>query len=351
MNPNAQNRTLILETLPPEEYAIGSRQKRKREKSDWTLAIERLNAVFTPKTFSFSVLSFSECKKLSEIMLNEDAIYTDNQKVEARDLFINSNLKLVRQISLGYMKKYSQTPIEDLFQMGVIGLIRAVEKWEPDREFLFSTYATWWIRQSITRSAMDEESFIRIPIHMQERVNKFLAYQEQYLNFFNFLPDDQEASDALEIGLKEFLTIKSAVYSFERIQDYSRRDGELTVFATLPNTFDESCTDPFVLVERSFLEEQLDAVLAGITSREERIIRLRYGLVDGIPKTLDEIGKDIGVTRERVRQIESKVMGKLRHPSRSLSLKDYLDPEEYSFDIQPENDLPSCFRVGAEPLT
>jgi RNA polymerase sigma factor (sigma-70 family) len=221
----------------------------------------------------------------------------------------------------------------------------------PVREFLFSTYATWWIRQSITRSAMDEESFIRIPIHMQERVNKFLAYQEQYLNFFNFLPDDQEASDALEIGLKEFLTIKSAVYSFERIQDYSRRDGELTVFATLPNTFDESCTDPFVLVERSFLEEQLDAVLAGITSREERIIRLRYGLVDGIPKTLDEIGKDIGVTRERVRQIESKVMGKLRHPSRSLSLKDYLDPEEYSFDIQPENDLPSCFRVGAEPLT
>jgi len=332
-------------------HSFGSTLIKDKTKSSWTLAIEQLNEILNPQTFAHQVLNFSECKKLSEIMLNEDGMYSQSQKLEARAVFITSNLKLVRQISLGYMKKYSQTPIEDLFQMGVIGLIRAVEKWDPDREFQFSTYATWWIRQSITRSAMDEESFIRIPIHMQEKVNKFLAYQEHYLNFFNFLPDDQEASDALEIGLKEFLNIKSAVYSFERIQDFSRRDGELTVFATLPNSFDESTTDPFVLVERSFLEEQLDAILAGITSREERIIRLRYGLVDGIPKTLDEIGKDIGVTRERIRQIEAKVMGKLRHPSRSLSLKDYLDPEEYSIEIQPENDLLPCFRVGAEPLT
>jgi len=324
---------------------------KNKPKSAWTLAIEQLNEILGPRTFSHQVLNYSDCKKLSEIMLDENGIYSQNQKLEARGSFISSNLKLVRQICLGYIKKYPQTPIEDLFQMGVIGLIRAVEKWDPDREFQFSTYATWWIRQSITRCAMDEESFIRIPIHMQEKVNKFLSYQEQYLNFFNFLPDDQETSDALEIGLKEFLNIKSAVYSVERIQDFSRRDGELAVFSTLPNTLDESTADPFVLVEKGLLREQIDFVLAGITFREERIIRLRYGLVDGIPKTLDEIGKDIGVTRERVRQIESKVMGKLRHPSRTLALKDYLDAEVFSSEIHPENDLPSCFRVGAEPLT
>ena len=350
MNPSGLSRTLNLETFPREEHASRSKQKRNKEKSDWTLAIERLDTIFNPKTFSHSVLSFSDCKKLSEIMLNDDQTYSDTQKKEARELFINSNLKLVRQISLGYMKKYPQTPIEDLFQMGVIGLIRAVEKWDPFREFLFSTYATWWIRQSITRFAMDEEGFIRIPVHMQEKVNRFLTYQEQYLNFFNFLPDDEEASDALEISLKEFVNIKSAIFLIERIQDFSRRDGELCVFATLPNGFDETTTDPFVLVERRLLEEQLNAVLGGITSREERIIRLRYGLVDGIPKTLDEIGKDIGVTRERVRQIEGKVMGKLRHPSRSLALRDYLDSEEYSFEIYPENESLSSFRVGSEPL-
>jgi RNA polymerase primary sigma factor len=324
---------------------------KNKPKSEWTLAIERLNEILNPRTFSYQVLNYSDCKKLSEIMRDENGIYSENQKMEARGLFTSSNLKLVRQISLGYMKKYPQTPIEDLFQMGVIGLIRAVEKWDPDREFLFSTYATWWIRQSITRCAMDEESFIRIPIHMQEKVNKFLSYQEQYLNFFNFLPDDQEASDALEIGLVEFLNIKSAVYSVERIRDYSRRDGELSVFATLPNTFDESTADPFALVEKRLLREQLDFVLAGITSREERIIRLRYGLVDGIPKTLDEIGKDVGVTRERIRQIESKIMSKLRHPSRTLALRDYLDAEDFSSEIYPENDSPCLFRVGAEPLS
>jgi len=334
------------------ENANSSHAKRKKhgEKSPWTVAIEQLNDVFSEKTFSHPVLDFSDCTKLSEILHNAQGSFSEIQKKGARDLFINSNLKLVRQISLGYMKRYYQTPIEDLFQMGVIGLMRAVDKWDPDREFLFSTYATWWIRQSISRFAMDEESFIRIPIHMQEKVNRFLSYQEQYLEFFNFLPDDQEASDALEIGLKEYLNIKSAVYSFERIQDISRRDGELERFASLPNCCDEFILDPYILIERTLLAEQLDAVLGGITSREERIIKLRYGLVDGIPKTLDEIGKDIGVTRERVRQIEAKTMNKLRHPSRSMSLKDYLDGEDFSFEIYPDRVSTTFFRVGAEPL-
>ncbi len=326
------------------------KKRQNREKSAWAVAVDQLNIVFNPRTFSHSILSYSECKELSEIMVDESGKFTQSQKTEARDLFVNSNLKLVRQISLGYLKKYPRTPIEDLFQMGVIGLIRAVEKWDPDREFLFSTYATWWIRQSITRSAIDEEAVIRIPVHMQEKVNKLLSYEEQYLDFFNVLPDSQEASDALEIDLDEYLSIKSAIYTFEAIQDYSKRDGELKVFAYKQFCLDESISDPELLAQKTIFLEQLEAVLGGITSREARIIKQRYGLVDGIPKTLDEIGKEFGLTRERIRQIESKTMGKLRHPSRTLALRDYLDIEDFMREIPSALEKSSCFRVGSEPL-
>ncbi len=338
-------------TTPPGKQSTVARQKRRAEKSDWALALERLNEMFGPKTFSYEVLSYSECKDLSEVMLDEEKCFTDIQKREARDLFINSNLKLVRQISLGYIKKYSLTPIEDLFQMGVIGLIRAVEKWDPDREFLFSTYATWWIRQSITRYAMDNETIIRLPIHMQEKVSKVLAYEDQYFDFFNVWPDSQEASDALEIEFDEYLNTKAAIHSFEPIQAFSKRDGELKVFATREHCLDESTSDPALLVEKSFLAEQLEAVLCGITSREERIIKQRYGLVDGIPKTLDEIGQEFGVTRERIRQIEAKTMAKLRHPSRTLSLRDFLETEDFTREFLPAVEKACWFRVGAEPTS
>ena len=349
MSPSAQNRLLMLGKTSPENQAPSSKQRRRTEKSDWAQAIERLNEIFDPKTFSYPILSFSECKSLSEVMLNEEQDFTDSQKRDARDLFINSNLKLVRQISLGYMKKYSLTPIEDLFQMGVLGLMRAVEKWDPDREFLFSTYATWWVRQSITRAATDNETIIRLPIHMQERVNKVIAYEDQYFDFFNVWPDPQEASDALEINLDEYINTKEAIYSFEPIQTVSQRDGELKVFATREHCLDESTSDPALLVEKTILAEQLESVLCGITFREERIIKQRYGLVDGIPKTLDEIGQEFGVTRERIRQIEAKTMAKLRHPSRTASLKDFLDVEDFTREFLPAVETTCWFRVGAEP--
>lgn len=326
------------------------KKRKNSEKSAWQSAIERLNELFNPQTFSSALLNFSECRALSEIMLDNKGNYTSAQKNEARELFIKSNLKLVRQISLGYMKKYPQTPIEDLFQMGVFGLMRAIDKWDPDREFQFSTYATWWIRQSITRAAMDNETIVRIPVHMQEKVRKVLAYEEQYFDFFNISPDSQEASDSLEIDVEEYINVKKSIYSFEPIQDFSHRNGELKVFAARLNCLDESTSDPANLVEKMIFIEQLQAVLGSITSREARIISLRYGLVDGIPKTLDEIGKEIGVTRERIRQIESKTMTKLRHPSRSLALRDYLDIEDFRLEILASSEKAPWFRVGAEPL-
>jgi RNA polymerase primary sigma factor len=326
------------------------RLKSNKEKTPWAIAIEQLNHVFGAQTFTHPILDYSECKNLSMIINNEESTFSETEINEARSVFIISNLKLVRQISLGYLRRYNRTPIEDLFQMGVIGLIRAVEKWDPGREFLFSTYATWWIRQSITRCAIDEESLIRIPVHMQEKVNKVLEYQEQYLEFFNSLPDEQEAADSLNIDLSEYQSIKSAIFSFDPIQDISRRDGELKCFATRPNGYDESVTDPFFQVERTVFVEQLLAVLGGLTYREEQIIKQRFGLIDGIPKTLDEIGNEFNVTRERIRQIEAKTMGKLRHPSRTSVLKDYLEPEELSQEIYSSVDIPSGFRVGGEPL-
>lgn len=333
-----------------EGLSLGSNPKRIKAKSDWSLAIDRLNEVFNPRTFSFAVLSYSECKKLAEIMLNENQQYTNLEKQQARDLFVNSNLKLVRQISLGYMKKYTLTPIEDIFQMGVIGLMKAVDMWDPGREFLFSTYATWWIRQSITRAAMDNEAIIRVPIHMQERINKVVAYEEQYFDFFNTWPEPQEASDALEIGLDDYLKTKAAIYSFQSISTISNRNGELKVFASRDNCLDESIAEPSILIEQFTLKEQLEAILGGITPREARIIKQRYGLVDGIPKTLDEIGQEFGVTRERIRQIETKTMNKLRHPSRSLALRDYLNKEEFVREILPSVEQIPVFRVGSEPL-
>jgi RNA polymerase primary sigma factor len=344
------NRPSILGITTQAGPSFGSLRKRFKAKSDWSLAIERLNEIFNPRTFSFAVLSFEECKNLSEIMQSKNQEYTEIEKQQARDLFVNSNLKLVRQISLGFMKKYSLTPIEDIFQMGVIGLMRAVEMWDPNREFLFSTYATWWIRQSITRAAMDNEAIIRVPVHMQERINKVVSYEEQYLDYFNTWPEPQEASDALEIGLDEYLKTKAAIFSFESINLVSSRNGELKVFASKDHCLDESTAEPSILVQQNMLAEQLDAILGGITSREERIIKQRYGLVDGIPKTLDEIGQEFGVTRERIRQIEAKTMAKLRHPSRSMALRDYLDQEEFAREILPSVEELTLFRVGAEPL-
>lgn len=278
--------------------------------------------------FTHSLLSFDQCKLLSNaiqlgINSQDDSLRELGQK--AKSEFVLSNLKLVRQIVVGYSNFYPDTDVEDLFQFGVIGLVKAVEKWDPDREFMFSTYATWWIRQAITRNATETQSQIRIPAHVQEKLSLVNGYLENYIDFFGFEPDDLEAADGLEISLNEYLGLKKFIFTFLPLDLQKDKSGELSEFDYLRNCFDESTHDPLDIVQKKFLCEQIITVLNTISDREAGVLAMRFGLVSDYPMTLAEIGEYYGVTRERIRQIESKAMSKLRHPSRSESLKDYLD--------------------------
>ena len=278
------------------------------------------------KLFKHPILTYEECKELSEIIGSDNA----EEALAAKQKFVMCNLKLVRQIALGYRKTYPNVEIEDLFQMGVIGLIRATEKWDPSREFMFSTYATWWIRQSVTRNATDFGSLIRIPVHMKEKIDKVKEYLKNYNEFFGFDPENLEAADALNISEMEYNQIKEAIFTFLSINAITGRNSELSVNAVKPNIEELDFCDPANLVEQNSFVEQLNSVLDTLSEREAGVISRRFGVNYEGPMTLEEIGKVYGVTRERIRQIESKCVTKLRHPSRSQVLKDYLD----GFDIE-----------------
>lgn len=297
------------------------------------------------KLFNHPILTYEESKELSEIM----ALGNAEEALAAKQKFTLCNLKLVRQIALGNRRTYSSVEIEDLFQMGVIGLIRATEKWDPSREFMFSTYATWWIRQSLTRNATDFGSLIRIPVYMKERIYKVEEYLKNYSEFFGFESEDLESADALQIPEKEYLQIKEAIFSFLSINSLIGRNSELTLEIVNPNIEESSFCDPIILIERNTFVEQLNSVLDTLSEREAGVISRRFGVNCDRPMTLDEIGKIYGVTRERIRQIESKCMTKLRHPSRSQVLKDYLG----GLDVEPiqfiENRAHKNFIVYGEP--
>lgn len=316
-----------------------------REKSPWAIAAETLNEMLEARLFNHQILTYEECKELSDIIASDNA----EEALAAKQKFVMCNLKLVRQIALGYRKTYPSVEIEDLFQMGVIGLIRATEKWDPSREFMFSTYATWWIRQSLTRNATDFGSLIRIPVHMKEKIYKVEEYLENYNEFFGFDPEDLEAADALEISEKEYLQITEAIYSFSSIHSITNRNSELSCNVVYPNIQESDFCDPSSLIERNMFVEQLNNILDTLTEREAGVISRRFGVNCDGSMTLDEIGKIYGVTRERIRQIESKCMTKLRHPSRSRVLKDYLGGFEPELNQFSDGDHHRNFVVFNEP--
>ena len=267
---------------------------------------------------------FAEDKIASTPHLPKDAerelrwVARDGQR--AKSHLLGANLRLVVSLAKRYTGRGMQ--FLDLIQEGNLGLIRAVEKFDYTKGFKFSTYATWWIRQAITRAMADQARTIRIPVHMVEVINKLARVQRQMLQDLGREPTPEELSRELDMTPEKVVEVQK--YGREPISLHTPlgEDGD-SEFGDLIE--DTEAVVPADAVGFTMLQKQLESLLDSLSEREAGVIRMRFGLGDGMPKTLDQIGDTFGVTRERIRQIESKTMAKLRHPSRSQSLRDYLE--------------------------
>ena len=279
-----------------------------------------------PKTFPTDDpvrMYLKEIGKVSLLTAEEErelAIRMEQGDEDAKKKLCESNLRLVVSIAKRYLNR--GLSFLDLIQEGNLGLIKAVDKFDYTKGYKFSTYATWWIRQAITRSIADQARTIRIPVHMVETINKLIRVSRQLLQEYGREPTSEEIAKEMGISAEKVREIKKISQDPVSLETPIGEEEDSHLGDFIP---DDDIPTPVDAAAYSMLKEQLMEVLDTLSDREKKVLMLRFGLEDGRPRTLEEVGKEFNVTRERIRQIEAKALRKLRHPSRSKKLKDYLE--------------------------
>ena len=313
-----KNGTNVFENLSDEEEKDTQKTASELEKELESLAIIHEGGVSDPVRMYLKEIGRTPLLKFAD----EISLAKSYEKGErwAKQKLIESNLRLVVSIAKKYIGR--GLSLLDLIQEGNQGLIRAVEKYDWRKGYKFSTYATWWIRQAITRAIADQARTIRIPVHMVETINRYLKHSRRLMQDLGREPTPEEVAVEMEVDVtkvREIMKVSQEPTSLATPvgDDEDSLLGDFIQDTTQPTPYDAA--------SRELLKEHLEDVLLTLSDREKRVLILRFGLEDGRPRTLEEVGVEFGVTRERIRQIEAKALRKLRHPSRSKKLKDYLE--------------------------